>query len=80
MSTRPSAASRAPDAARRAFADDVAFYLTGRRMGGSLMAADATHLRPGLMARFEHLNPGMQRMNLGNMIRKIMNDQAKGAK
>ena len=34
----------------------------------------------GLMGRFEHLNPGMQRMNLGNMIRKVYKDQAaKGA-
>lgn len=33
-----------------------------------------------LTARFEHLNPGMQRMNLGNMIRKVVYAAAKGAK
>jgi hypothetical protein len=31
----------------------------------------------GLRDRFDHLNVGMQRMNLGNMIRKVLRDQAK---
>jgi hypothetical protein len=35
--------------------EHVAFYLTGRRLGGSLMAADGARLRPGLMARFGDL-------------------------
>lgn len=30
----------------------------------------------GLRDRFAHLNPGMQRMNLGNMIRKAMKEAA----
>lgn len=29
-----------------------------------------------LLERFCHLNPGMQRMNLGNMLRKALRDQA----
>lgn len=29
-----------------------------------------------LYSRFSHLNPGMQRMNLGNMIRKVMKEAA----
>lgn len=29
----------------------------------------------GLKARYEHLNPGMQRMNLGNRIRAFLKDQ-----
>ncbi len=35
--------------------EHVAFYLTGRRMGGGLMAADGQHMRPGLLARFGDL-------------------------
>lgn len=30
-----------------------------------------------LIARFEHLNPGMQRMNLGNMLRRVRRQAAK---
>ena len=33
----------------------------------------------GLRDRFDHLNVGMQRMNLGNMIRKALREQAKQA-
>ena len=29
----------------------------------------------GLKARYEHLNPGMQRMNLGNRVRAFLKDQ-----
>lgn len=29
-----------------------------------------------LQARFEHLNPGMQRMNLGNMVRRVLREAA----
>lgn len=32
----------------------------------------------GLRDRFDHLNVGMQRMNLGNMIRKALREQAQG--
>lgn len=32
-----------------------------------------------LIARFEHLNPGMQRMNLGNMLRRVRRQAAKVA-
>lgn len=39
-------------------------------------AAKITHIGVlDLQARFSHLNPGMQRMNLGNMIRKAMRDE-----
>jgi hypothetical protein len=39
-------------------------------------AAKITHIGVlDLQARFGHLNPGMQRMNLGNMIRKAMRDE-----
>lgn len=40
-------------------------------------AAKITHIGVlDLQARFSHLNPGMQRMNLGNMIRKAMKEAA----
>lgn len=39
-------------------------------------AANATGIsQQGLRDRFAHLNPGMQRMNLGNMIRRVMKEQ-----
>lgn len=39
-------------------------------------AAKITHIGVlELQARFSHLNPGMQRMNLGNMIRKAMREE-----
>lgn len=40
-------------------------------------AAKITHIGVAdLTSRFSHLNPGMQRMNLGNMIRKAMKEAA----
>jgi len=40
-------------------------------------ASSATGIsQVGLRDRFAHLNPGMQRMNLGNMIRKAMKEAA----
>lgn len=40
-------------------------------------AAKITHIGVAdLTSRFGHLNPGMQRMNLGNMIRKAMKEAA----
>lgn len=40
-------------------------------------AAKTTHIGVAdLTSRFSHLNPGMQRMNLGNMIRKAMKEAA----
>jgi hypothetical protein len=40
-------------------------------------AASATSIAaPALRDRFAHLNPGMQRMNLGNMIRKALKETA----
>ena len=63
--------------------DGVAHQLRGLTLEGVYkQAARITGISvSGLMARFEHLNPGMQRMNLGNMIRKVYKDQAaKGAK
>lgn len=39
-------------------------------------AAKITHIGVlDLQSRFGHLNPGMQRMNLGNMIRKAMREE-----
>ena len=35
-----------------------------------------TEARQELVARYEHLNPGMQRMNLGNRLRKALKEQA----
>jgi len=40
-------------------------------------ASSATGIsQAGLRDRFAHLNPGMQRMNLGNMIRKALKEAA----
>ena len=40
-------------------------------------ASSATGIsQAGLRDRFAHLNPGMQRMNLGNMIRKALKESA----
>ena len=40
-------------------------------------ASSATGIsQAGLRDRFAHLNPGMQRMNLGNMIRKALKETA----
>jgi colicin import membrane protein len=40
-------------------------------------ASSATGIsQVGLRDRFAHLNPGMQRMNLGNMIRKALKESA----
>lgn len=43
----------------------------------SLEAAVSTR---DLIAKYKHLNPGMQRMNLGNMLRRVRREAAKGAK
>lgn len=43
-------------------------------------AASATSIAaPALLERFGHLNPGMQRMNLGNMIRRALRETANAA-
>ena len=42
-----------------------------------VQASKATGIsQVGLRDRFAHLNPGMQRMNLGNMIRKALKESA----
>lgn len=58
--------------------DAVALQL--REMDHEGMYRHAAHVTGlgvrDLKSRFEHLNPGMQRMNLGNMIRRVMKEQA----
>jgi hypothetical protein len=58
--------------------DSVAQSLRGLSMDEVYKhAAKITHIGVAdLTSRFAHLNPGMQRMNLGNMIRKAMKEQA----
>lgn len=59
--------------------DAVATQLRGQDLATTYKdAAAATGLGvKDLKARFEHLNPGMQRMNLGNMIRRALREAAK---
>ena len=53
--------------------DDVALAL--RKLTLYSTAASSTGIsQAGLRDRFAHLNPGMQRMNLGNMIRKALKE------
>lgn len=58
--------------------DSVAQSLRGLSMDEVYkQAAKITHIGVAdLTSRFAHLNPGMQRMNLGNMIRKAIKEQA----
>lgn len=58
--------------------DSVAVQLRGLSYGGMYQhAAQITGLGVrDLKSRFEHLNPGMQRMNLGNMIRRALKEAA----
>ena len=41
-----------------------------------MVAAHSTASIDDLTARFSHLNPGMQRMNLGNMLRRALREAA----
>ena len=58
--------------------DSVAQQLRGMtydevyKFASKIVNASVSDLR----SRFDHLNPGMQRMNLGNMIRKAMKEAA----
>jgi hypothetical protein len=54
--------------------DEVAQKLAGKDLDGvySVAAKTLKTEEKDLRARFKHLNPGMQRMNLGNMMRKIL--------
>ena len=56
--------------------DDVALTLRKLTLDAVYStAASATGIsQVGLRDRFAHLNPGMQRMNLGNMIRKALKE------
>jgi len=58
--------------------DSVAVALRALTLDGVYAKASAaTGLsQVGLRDRFAHLNPGMQRMNLGNMIRKALKETA----
>ena len=61
--------------------DTVAQSLRGLSMGDVYKhAAKMTHTGVAdLQSRFGHLNPGMQRMNLGNMIRRVMREESTNA-
>ena len=67
-------------------ADPVATALRGKDLADAYREAAAAtgQTQKGLRERYEHLNPGMQRMNLGNLIRgaasKAAKEQAKAAK
>lgn len=58
--------------------DGVAIALRALTLDGVYAkASSATGIsQVGLRDRFAHLNPGMQRMNLGNMIRKALKETA----
>ncbi len=58
--------------------DAIAVMLRGQPLETTYKdAAAATGIAiAGLKDRFAHLNPGMQRMNLGNMIRRAMKEAA----
>jgi len=58
--------------------DAIAVMLRGQPLETTYKdAAAATGIAiASLKDRFAHLNPGMQRMNLGNMIRKAMKESA----
>lgn len=59
--------------------DDVAHLLRGLSLEQvyAAVAKEAGQSTKTLVARFEHLNPGMQRMNLGNMLRRVRREAAK---
>jgi hypothetical protein len=61
--------------------DTVALSLRRLTLGAVYAtAASATSIAaPALLERFGHLNPGMQRMNLGNMIRRALRETANAA-
>lgn len=61
--------------------DSVALYLRGMNLSAAYkaVASEANTSPKDLAARFEHLNPGMQRMNLGNILRRARREAAKGA-
>ena len=56
--------------------DDVALTLRKLTLDAvySTAASSTGISQAGLRDRFAHLNPGMQRMNLGNMIRKALKE------
>ena len=56
--------------------DDVALALRKLTLDAvySTAASSTGISQKGLRDRFAHLNPGMQRMNLGNMIRKALKE------
>lgn len=57
--------------------DDVAAKLRGMDLARvyAYAAGLLNESIEGLKARYEHLNPGMQRMNLGNRVRAFLKDQ-----
>lgn len=61
--------------------DDVALLLRGLTLEQvySAVARESGQSAKSLVARFEHLNPGMQRMNLGNVLRRVRREAAKVA-
>lgn len=59
--------------------DALAVHLRGMELADVYKTAAELvgHSVADLKSRFEHLNPGMQRMSLGNMIRKVQKESAK---
>ena len=53
--------------------DAVAVAMRGTTLGDAykFAAGIVGHSIADLVSRFEHLNPGMQRMSLGNMVRRV---------
>lgn len=58
--------------------DDVATTLRGKTLDEVYVAAAKKLKEPekDLRAKYKHLNPGMQRMSLGNRLRKVANAKA----
>lgn len=58
--------------------DEVAVMLEGKTLDEvyTIAAKRTKNEEKELRSRFKHLNPGMQRMNLGNMIRRVLREKA----
>jgi len=68
----------AKGATSRDSGDDVAQMLGGKTIDEvyTLVAKKIKEEEVDLRKRFKHLNPGMQRMNLGNMLRRALREKA----
>lgn len=68
----------AKGASSRDSGDEVAVLLEGKTLDEvyTVAAKKTKNDEADLRKRFKHLNPGMQRMNLGNMIRRVYREKA----